>query len=107
MTTERIAITCSDASHPSKRATVHTFVRHRDGWTSLDNGRTSQWLSDDTPADQATERPSRVRQRLRMECPLCGLSAVVRAERVYPMLDHVSAAGVSNVPLPVLVASLS
>jgi hypothetical protein len=46
--------------------------------------------------------PATVRDRYRLRCPLCGLNALARAERLDPVLSAFADAGIDTVELSVL-----
>ncbi len=114
-----LVVYCQEASHSSRLARIAWFTRDPNapadaGWNPVPILRlpVAAWLDkDDAPVDLAQcgpdemERVTRARHSLR--CPLCGLSLSIKPQRLSAALDRLNNAGVSEVPLRALAATLT
>ena len=116
----KVFIYCDDPSHP-RRVAVTNFIALPDGgWHEEPSSRasrdgyvgTGRTIVDDTLpaagwANQPSEDHQEIRDRFEMSCRKCRRSVVVvRKENLFPVLDGWRAAGVSELPLTVVAASL-
>lgn len=120
-----IGIYCSDQSHPNKRASLALFLPRGkepwgEGWTKVPRGRGPKTNSIYTPDDMQTfidpatnqimpdvKEGDQVRLRYSLKCKLCGSNLTVRSETIEHLLDIAAEAGVSLIPLSVLVATVA
>lgn len=120
-----IFVFCDHASHSLQRVAVTNFVEVPAGpllagpsWHEVPASRadpkragTGNTLVGDTVPDDGWAldpdiENAAIRERFEMGCRKCERPVVVRAENLYPVLDSWRNAGVSEVALDVLVASL-
>lgn len=114
-----VAVVCRDRSH-DRVVKIATFFRSPgqpwQKFPTAKGGAETEWRDDpylvwldgdevlDDP-EPGTGRPMRRRYNLR--CRLCGLSVTAHHPTLSPLLDKCADAGVSEIPLSVIVASVS
>ncbi|UNK47122.1 hypothetical protein [Arthrobacter sulfonylureivorans] len=119
----QIRIVCQDSQHPSQTARLETYSRKIDTWMPARpytrsskperrRGRhesmhgnapvtdISEWID---VFDGAIE----TRTKVVLECPRCGKSLRTSEQKLFPLLDKAAAAGVSEIPLSTLIATLT
>ncbi len=90
--------TWHEAMPPGKRGSgIHANVDKLTATTQLVGNDVVKARWTDPQPDPAT-----VRDRYRLRCPLCGLNALARAERLDPVLSAFADAGIDTVELSVL-----
>jgi len=119
-----MGVVCNDESHAGRVVKITKFARREDGiWAEVDRYREERYGSGE-PELTATVRQRRTwavlhgdtvarhpdnwqggRLRYNLDCRRCGLTAVARAQTLYPILDTLAAPGVSSVTLAALRAS--
>lgn len=105
---DKISILCTAESHPTKRASVMAFAADDRGrWVMIQDRRNGARAMENRQPRMAMMADGNFTPRYRLDCKLCGLNASIRDPLMMEILDATAAAGVSVLPLAVVVARVS
>ncbi len=106
-----LVIYCQEPSHSSQVAKLAWFTEHHRGPIPLMRLQVVTWLNDDdAPVDLGRCSPvemAQARASYSLECPLCDVSLSIKPQRLHDALNLIAEAGVSEVSLRALVATLT
>ncbi len=106
-----LVVYCQEQSHASRAAKLAWFTEHYPGPIPLMRLQVVTWLNDDdAPVDLGRCSPvemAQARASYSLECPLCDVSLSIKPQRLHDALNLIAEAGVSEVSLRALVATLT
>ncbi len=129
-TVSEVVVVCAESSHEGRVVKVATFNREGSaawehellgGPRIVDGQRVHARLDDklagasvqlvgnevnEPPFDDPQPDPAATRRRYELRCELCALGITARAATLHPLLDKAAAAGVSELPLVVLIDAI-
>jgi hypothetical protein len=103
-----VEVGCRDVSHEDRPVKVASFVPGGPpgNWIPGAPGRRTSQRQYEAPMREMRDGEM-IRDRWELECRLCGLRVVARAETLAPVLDKLAAGGVSYIELAQLARVIS